>query len=125
MWIYAGIWRYLRIDGFIYLWILLVRFRCGLIAKLDGMQPSSFTIELPEHLADGKWEYWHQWFTDKGATVEAQGGRTYRIVCTRNSQLAYVGWAVFHTALASMCTVVATSGLAKPHASDYPKPSNP
>ena len=32
-WIYAGIWRYLPIDGFIYIWILSDRISCGLITS--------------------------------------------------------------------------------------------
>ena len=89
------------------------------------MQPSSFTIELPEHFAREKWDYWFQWLKDKGADVKPMGDRTFQVICTRNNQLAYVGWAIFHTGLSSLCTVVGTTGLAKPHASAYSKPPNP
>lgn len=87
------------------------------------MEPSSFTIEFPEHLARDKRQYCLDRLTDEGAVVEPQGERVFRVVCSKTTQLTFVGWTLFHTHFADLCRVIATSGDAELRADAYPKPS--
>jgi len=86
------------------------------------VEPGTFTIKFPEHLPRGKWQYCLNQLSDTGALVESESDFVFRVVCVKPRQLAYVGWALFHTHFAKLCEVVTTTGSAEPHANAYPKP---
>ncbi|AVP96796.1 hypothetical protein C7S18_06095 [Ahniella affigens] len=83
------------------------------------MEPSSFDIAFPEHGLPKGVDYWFNWSRSKGATLEPISVYRYRIVCTRPGQLSWVGWALYHSSLASLCEVIAVSGNAHKRASLY------
>lgn len=91
------------------------------MSKLDS---SAFDIEFPQHVPMGKREYWLNWVSEKGASVEQLSDNVYRFGCTRQKQLAYVGWAIYHTNLSHLCKVVAVTGGAEARASAYAQPPN-
>jgi hypothetical protein len=86
------------------------------------MEESSFTVEFLEHLPQAEWQYLLDELTKIGASVEQKTERRFRITCSRETQLAHVGWALFHTHFRGKCRVVATSGGAVAEASAYPHP---
>jgi len=86
------------------------------------MEESSFTLEFPEHLPRAKWQYILDQLGQTGASVEEQTEHRFLVTCSRDKQLAEVGWALFHTHFQDKCKVVATSGAAVAKASAYPDP---
>jgi len=89
-----------------------------------NLDSSAFDIEFPLHVPMDKREYWLNWVSEKGACVERLSENVYRVSCIRAKQLAYVGWAIYHTNLSSLCKVVAVSGAAEAQANVYTKPPN-
>jgi hypothetical protein len=88
------------------------------------IEPSSFTIEFPEHLAREKEQYCIDFLTNYGGSVEALAERRFRIVCSKRPVLAKVGWALFHTHFKDLCRVVAVSGSAENRKTPYTKPTS-
>jgi hypothetical protein len=86
------------------------------------MEPASFTIEFPEHLPPEKRKYCLDQLSNTGASVERHADHVFRVVCSKPSELAHVGWVLFHTHLSDLCRVTSTSGGAEPRASAYQKP---
>ena len=80
------------------------------------MELSSLDIAFPEHSLPKRIDYWFDWVRAKGATLERISFHQYRIVCSRPSLLSWVGWALYHSAFASLCEVVAVSGDAQARA---------
>ncbi len=87
------------------------------------MEPSSFTITIPRHVDAKQRNYWLEWLREKGAEVESVNEDTYRVSCYRTRQLEYVGWALYHTALAKLSVVLEVSGAAEARASAYSRPT--
>ena len=85
------------------------------------MEQSSFTIEFPEHVSLEKRQYCLDRLSDHAASVEKVTERRFRVLCSKSSQLAHVGWALFHTHFVDLCAVVSTSGDAEARANAYPK----
>src|ERR1700680_1678194 len=86
------------------------------------MEPSSFTIEFPEHVPYGKRQYCLDCLADDGGLVESQGDRTVQITCLKRSQWATRGWSLFHMHFSNLCRVIAASGAAEARATAYSKP---
>ena len=86
------------------------------------MELSSFTIEFPQHITHEKRKYCLDQLINRGAIVEQVTERKFRVLCSKPNQLAHVGWALFHTHFADLCSVTSTSGSAEARASAYPKP---
>jgi hypothetical protein len=86
------------------------------------MEPASFIIEFPAHLPRDKWQYCLDQLSQTGASVETKGDRIFRVVCSRQNQVAMVGWKLFQTHFSKLCRVIATSGVAKAQASAYAHP---
>ena len=86
------------------------------------MNDSSFTLEFPEHVPRTKWQYILDQLAQTGSTVEETDTHQFLVTCTRERQLAHVGWALYHTHFRDVCRVVATSGEAVSEASAYPNP---
>jgi hypothetical protein len=82
----------------------------------------SFTIEFPEHVSREKRQYCLDRLIDYGATVEQVTERKFRVLCSKTNQLSHVGWALFHTRFADLCSVTSVSGSAEARASAYLKP---
>jgi len=80
---------------------------------------SSFTVQFPEHLAPEKRQYCLDHLGDTGASVQPQSEKVVRITCRKPTELARVGWMLFHTHFATFCDVIATSGSAEARASAY------
>lgn len=91
--------------------------------KCTVMEPSSFTIEFHENVPRDKQRYWLDRLADAAVSVESQDERTFRVVCSKRTQLAMVGWSLFHSHFARICRVIAASGLAELRADAYPRPS--
>jgi len=89
---------------------------------ISFMEPVSFTIEVQEHLPPEKREYCLDQLSNTGASVERHTDHVFRVVCSKPSELARVGWLLFHTHLSSLCRVTSTSGGAEARASAYQKP---
>jgi hypothetical protein len=87
------------------------------------VQASSFTIRFPEHLPREKWEYCLDQLADSGGSAENIEPHVFRIHCLKPGDTAKVGWALFHTHFANVCTVLETSGDAENRASAYPSPA--
>ena len=83
------------------------------------MDPSSFTIEFPEHLAAQPREYCLFHLRDFGASVEPIDGRRFLVSCHKPKELARVGHFLFHTHVAGYTQVLAVSGAAERRASAY------
>ena len=83
------------------------------------MRLSTFQIVFPEHTAARSIAQWLDWLSNRGATIEPLPGNAYRISCSRAKQLAAVGWAIYHTNLATLCRVESVSGEAEARASAY------
>jgi len=86
------------------------------------MEPGSFTIEFPQHLPSEKRKYCLDQLSNIGASVERHADYVFRVVCSKPSELAHVGWVLFHTHLSDLCRVTSTSGGAEARASAYQKP---
>ena len=89
---------------------------------ISFMEPASFTIEFPEHLPTEKQKYCLDQLSNTGASVERHADHVFRVVCSKPSELAHVGWVLFHTHLSDLCRVISTSGGAEARASAYQKP---
>jgi len=85
------------------------------------MQTSTFTISFAVHSAKDR-EYCLARLTESANSIEAIDDLTYLISCTKPSQLRAVGWALYHTLLAKLCTVVSVSGDAELRAGAYARP---
>src|ERR1700692_3273288 len=85
------------------------------------MEPSSFTIEFPEHVPYEKRQNCLDRLADDGGLVESLGDRTFQIICLKRSQLATRGWSLFPTHFSKLCRVIAASG-AEARATAYSKP---
>lgn len=83
------------------------------------MEPSSFTIEFPEHLAVPRQEYCLFHLRDLGAAVEPLDGNRFLVSCHKPKELARAGHFLFHTHVASYTKVVAAFGNAELRASVY------
>lgn len=88
------------------------------------MQTSSFTIQFSEHLPREKRRYCLDQLADSGGSAENIEPHVFRIHCLKPGDTAKVGWALFHTHLANICTVLETSGDAENRASAYPSPTS-
>ena len=84
---------------------------------------SSFTIQFPEHLAVDKRQYGLDRLSESGASAQPQSESVFEVVCRTPNELAKVGWTLFHTQFAKICSVIGTSGSAEAKSSAYLKPS--
>lgn len=83
------------------------------------MDVGSFTIVFPEHLPSARRKYCLDQLADRGGRAEEAGDGVFRIHCEKQSQLELVGWALFQTGLANLCSVTEATGRAELRADTY------
>ena len=81
--------------------------------------PSSFTIEFPFHLDEGKRDYCLNRLREDGGEVEVLSTTTFRIRCATVRDVENVGRSLYHTMISGCCKVVGVSGVAVNRASAY------
>ncbi len=80
---------------------------------------SSFTIRFLEHVPEERRTYCLNRMRECGATINSESDCVFQVVCGRPNELSRVGRLLFRSHLRKICTVVATSGIAKPRADAY------
>ena len=87
------------------------------------MNESIFTIEFPMHIPIEKREYlFNRLTSEMGVIINKESENIFDVVCSRDSQVKKVGWALFHTHYNSFCSVLSASGEAVSKASAYSVP---
>jgi hypothetical protein len=90
------------------------------------VETSTFVIEFRSPIRKYELDWWLTILYRDAATVEQISEQQYRITCNRPRQLENVGWAIHHTALASLCRIIEVTGIAQANKASYtkPKPTN-
>lgn len=83
------------------------------------MEIASFTVEFFEHVPLGALQPTVALLHNKGASVEVQTERVWRIACTEPKQVSFVGRLLYSPGLTRVCHVTSTTGIAVARASAY------
>src|SRR5258708_35947492 len=89
------------------------------IAIICFMELGSFTVEFFEHVPPPERESTITFFSIRGASIERQTDRVFRVGCTEPKQLSFVAQRLFSPAFSRICHVTSTSGIAEARASAY------
>lgn len=82
------------------------------------METGSFTIEFLEHFSASRYKVWLDLLKNKGARVEQQSERVFRIHCSNRAEIRKAGFLLLYP-MRDDCNVIATTGSAEARASAY------